>query len=87
MPLCLPWKRRSSVLPSDVSGQFFIAGWGKATQQIQDRGDLRGLGVFERRMRFAHVPIVPYERCRRFSAIGGVHSERHVCAGGDAGGW
>ena len=93
--------------PSDSTGQFFVSGWGKASQRFKDFGDLvcyysetfyflkkgfknllivqRGLGVFERQMRFAAVPIVPWNQCRRNNAISEVHPERHVCAGGEGG--
>ena len=108
MPLCLPWKRSSLMNPSDSTGEFFVSGWGKASQRFRDFGDLvflkidyhtilekiirlfppmiqRGLGVFERQMRFAAVPIVPWNQCRRNNAISEVHPERHVCAGGEGG--
>jgi len=59
-----------------------VAGWGKTTQKTLDLGSVLSLGVFERIMQYAEVPLVSTRSCRRHPTPANIDSSAQICAGG-----
>ena len=78
-PVCLPWKDR---IP-DSKADFFIAGWGKITNDRFDPGDFPNIGVFEKTLHKGSVRVVSSEVCA--PQYKNLNLERHICALGDNG--
>ena len=78
MPICMDYMKKK--LPSATT---ITAGWGK-NEKIY--GDHWRTGAYSSDLLEVRVPVVPINECKtKYSIFKNIHSQRHICAGGEKG--
>ena len=63
----------------------WVAGWGRSSTNIFDRGNLSRTAVSTDILNQLQVPLVDIEKCKAVFNNLNVNAENHICAGGEEG--
>jgi len=77
-PACLGWDNTIQV-PGE---QYMVSGWGRTSNNVFDRGDLKESGAHSSKLQKLIVPLVPLDQCKANNKAFQDITIKQMCAGG-----
>ena len=77
-PACLGWDNTIQV-PGE---QYMVSGWGRTSNNVFDRGDLKESGAHSSKLQKLIVPLVPLAECKANNKAFQDITIKQMCAGG-----